>query len=283
MPNYPLTSPSSKSRRHIQSNARRFPLESEEKSFSPFSWKHITTTLGIMYLFITVIGMINSYIIFNCFKINYFDYAEINDFLIGALKRPQAVIAWILVLLSVYYLLFLIFYVIRKICKLNYSSGRRYARTYNNLCKHRESYITSFLVVGMLAAILVSLNFTSYTVNNIITGNSAIYEVHLIREKSDFLTQKTIPEVTHQKSLDEIRAIAPDNEVIIASFIGKAGQFVALFLNNENPKERKINIISKNSIKYFKLIKNNVNIRDNDNIFYRTYFLYFPKYDINVD
>lgn len=51
-----------------------------------------TLALTLLYLYVTAVGMLYSAVLYRKFGINIFDYAEIADFLLAALKNPEAIL-----------------------------------------------------------------------------------------------------------------------------------------------------------------------------------------------
>jgi hypothetical protein len=49
-----------------------------------------TAILSLMYLYVTAIGMLYSFLLYRNFEISIFDYSEIGDFLLAAFKNPIA-------------------------------------------------------------------------------------------------------------------------------------------------------------------------------------------------
>jgi hypothetical protein len=55
-------------------------------------------SLSLLYVYVTVIGMLYSAVLYGGFGINIFDYSEIADFLLSALKNPVALLAVVLLI-----------------------------------------------------------------------------------------------------------------------------------------------------------------------------------------
>jgi hypothetical protein len=49
-----------------------------------------TAILSLMYLYVTAIGMLYSFLLYRNFEISIFDYSEIGDFLLAGFKNPIA-------------------------------------------------------------------------------------------------------------------------------------------------------------------------------------------------
>jgi hypothetical protein len=59
------------------------------------SWllNHSTLVISVLYGYVTVLGIIYSYVLYRRFGINIFDYAELGDFLLAALRNPAALLS----------------------------------------------------------------------------------------------------------------------------------------------------------------------------------------------
>jgi hypothetical protein len=67
--------------------------------------EHLGLALTLAYLFLSVVGVLHRTLAFLFFRINIFDYAELSDFLLSALRDPLVVLAAIapIPLTSIYY------------------------------------------------------------------------------------------------------------------------------------------------------------------------------------
>ena len=68
---------------------------------------HWTWVTSFVYIYVSVVGMVDAWNHFNAFGINVFEFAEINDFLLAAFREPQSflVILLFVVLGTLYFLL----------------------------------------------------------------------------------------------------------------------------------------------------------------------------------
>ena len=68
---------------------------------------HWTWVTSFVYIYVSVVGMVDAWNHFNAFGINVFEFAEINDFLLAAFREPQSffVILIFIVLGILYFLL----------------------------------------------------------------------------------------------------------------------------------------------------------------------------------
>src|SRR5687768_12854749 len=68
-------------------------LKDEVKGYVDFLLEHYTFVLSALYLYITGVGLLYSFLLYREFRVNIFDYFEISDFLIAALKNPMVVLS----------------------------------------------------------------------------------------------------------------------------------------------------------------------------------------------
>jgi hypothetical protein len=59
-----------------------------------FIFENYTPVFGLLYVYSTGIGIVYSYLIYSKFGINIFDYSEIGDFLLAAIKYP-GILLWL--------------------------------------------------------------------------------------------------------------------------------------------------------------------------------------------
>ena len=62
-----------------------------------------TWVAPLLYLYVTAIGMTYSWLHFDAFQINVFDFAEINDFLLAAFREPKSFLS-IVMLIAIFLL-----------------------------------------------------------------------------------------------------------------------------------------------------------------------------------
>lgn len=53
-----------------------------------YLFDNLTSALTLLYIYVTAIGMIYSWVLYGRFEINIFDYSEVGDFLLAAFKIP---------------------------------------------------------------------------------------------------------------------------------------------------------------------------------------------------
>ena len=90
-----------------QSNDQSAPILKKIALTAKDNW---TWAAPLVYLYVTAIGMTQSWLHFNAFQINVFDFAEINDFLLAAFRAPISflyIVLLIVVLVS--YSIFVMF------------------------------------------------------------------------------------------------------------------------------------------------------------------------------
>jgi hypothetical protein len=83
--------------------------EKPEQPKRSFWSENPTVVLSLMYADLTAIGILYSLFYYRQFGINIFDFAQIVDFLLAALKAPGVTIAVLIVQLPLYFLLSLLF------------------------------------------------------------------------------------------------------------------------------------------------------------------------------
>jgi hypothetical protein len=66
----------------------RDPLVERLRPIGRFFWEHPAIVGSLLYLQVTTVGVVYSWVLFRAFDINVFDYAEANDFLLAAFKDP---------------------------------------------------------------------------------------------------------------------------------------------------------------------------------------------------
>ena len=66
-----------------------------------------TWAAPLVYLYVTIVGMVQSWFHFNEFQINVFDYAEINDFLLAAFREPKSFLYMLAMVLYAIFVMFL--------------------------------------------------------------------------------------------------------------------------------------------------------------------------------
>ena len=86
-----------------QSNDQSAPILNKFALTARDNW---TWAAPLVYLYVTIVGMVQSWFHFNAFQINVFDFAEINDFLLAAFREPTS---FIFILLMVVYAIFITF------------------------------------------------------------------------------------------------------------------------------------------------------------------------------
>jgi hypothetical protein len=63
--------------------------------------EHYTLVFSLLYGYVTVLGLIYATFLYRKFEINIFDYAEISDFLLAALRNPVALYGGALVVATI--------------------------------------------------------------------------------------------------------------------------------------------------------------------------------------
>ena len=85
---------------------------------------HWTWFTSFVYIYVSVVGMVDAWKHFNAFGINVFEFAEINDFLLAAFREPQSflVILLLIVLGLVYFVLLWFFSILNNFVLPRYFS-----------------------------------------------------------------------------------------------------------------------------------------------------------------
>jgi hypothetical protein len=63
------------------------------RGFKEFFQANPTVVFTLLYLYVTAIGLLYSWVLYGKFGINIFDYSEIGDFLLAAFKNPIALVS----------------------------------------------------------------------------------------------------------------------------------------------------------------------------------------------
>lgn len=68
---------------------------------------HWIWVTSFVYIYVSVVGMVDAWNHFNAFGINVFEFAEINDFLLAAFREPLSFLVILVLIVSAFvYLLF---------------------------------------------------------------------------------------------------------------------------------------------------------------------------------
>ena len=117
--------------------------ESSLVSLSRFLRDHWAFLLSFGYLYLTVIGMVFSYLSLNYYGINIFDYAEANDFLMAAFHDPLPALSASVML---GYMGFAYFFASKIAAKYE----KRFSR-------HKRFFLINFIISALIAPFILGL------------------------------------------------------------------------------------------------------------------------------
>jgi hypothetical protein len=165
-------------------------LEKEKTAFS-FMYEHPAFVGTLALICINLIGLVSSVTVFTYFGLNYFDFAEIDDFLISAFKRISAlVISMLMVLIAAAIFL----YKVRK-------------------STLRPRYLFVLLLWSTMVACVPAYLTSVYAIENVWLGDASVYDVRFVQERN------VPPEQQTQKP-----------EVIRGSVIGRPSDFMIFYV-----------------------------------------------------
>ena len=158
-------------RKNISNTPGRTPPSA--KMIGEFLRDHWPWVASLIYVYVTYVGMVQSYLYYGQHGINIFDFAELNDFLLAAFREPQSLIVLLLVLpLSVLYvgLLHVSFLYAHK-----FRQRRRHGSTHSPPFQRISvTTRTAFWVVPLLVALILPFFFSLDTIRSYPISDSGI-------------------------------------------------------------------------------------------------------------
>ena len=113
--------------------------------FYPLLREHPALLVSIVYVAASAIGMLFSWTYLWHFGINFFDYAQIGDFLLASLKEPYTWVVVVLVVLGLWF-------DNRSSLRWSRKERPRWLRWYGSERYRRSNYLTGILLVSFLIA-----------------------------------------------------------------------------------------------------------------------------------
>ena len=165
--------------------------------------EHWALAASLGYLYLTSLGMIQSGMLFSKYKINIFEFAEINDFLLAAFREPLPLLAGLGVMIYVG-IAFSFLY------KRQKSRGVEAPQLFRS-----KAMVINLVVSAMAMPILIQITFTHI-------GGESIFSSDYQREVSISLRRGSLPGINDLNSAK-------------LQLIGTSENFV--FLYEENSKQ----------------------------------------------